>query len=190
MDKLGLCPRRLISQIREATWRARCNLLPTDAGWVTSVSIEMFSHGLGRMRSTLLKKDELPSNPTSLPHLTILFDSAIRRRNTLSQRSSVSEVAPRIKRSGLDRALSFILPRTSRPSVAKLKIAPSGAIVFTPVQSQESLRSPTLPGTITSQYNIRKLTSEHSGHGIDTFHYHKTSINASSRPSKWLRQEK
>lgn len=59
------------------------------------------------------------------------------------------DLALPIKPSGLDQVLKLIHPRTSKLSKAKLRIAPSGAIVFAPVQSQESLGFSTLPGKAT-----------------------------------------
>lgn len=58
------------------------------------------------------------------------------------------DLALPIKPSGLDQVLKLIHPRTSKLSKAKLRIAPSGAIVFAPVQSQESLGFSTLPAEI------------------------------------------
>lgn len=100
----------------------------------------MFSRGLRRFGVASAKKDKLPNTPTTLTNRTI------KRDKTLSHRSSTTEPAPASKPSGLDQVLNFIHPRPSRPSKAKLKIAPSGAIVFTPAQSQESLGSSLLPG--------------------------------------------
>ena len=177
----------------EAAWGYRCESLPTDVGWVISVGIEMFSRHLDRMRGILLKKKGLPNTPTSRSQPTTLIDSLISRRKTQSQRSTPSEVAPPFKRSGLDKVLEFIHPPISKPSAAKLKIAPSGAIVFTPVRSQESSRSSLLPGTSFPQINIRKLTSEHSrdfGCTIYPFQNHKTPVNTYSRRSKRLQEEK
>lgn len=102
----------------------------------------MFSRGLGRFRVASAKKDKLPNTPTTLTNPTV------KRAKTLSHRSSATEPAPASKPSGLDQALKLIHPRPSRPSKAKLKIAPSGAIVFTPAQSQESLGSSSLPGKV------------------------------------------
>lgn len=104
----------------------------------------MVSHVLGRIRSGSAKEDKLQD--TSLPHPTTIIDPAISRTKDLSQKSSAGDLAPLSKPSGLDKALKLIYPRTSKISKAGLKIAPSGAIVFTPVQSQESLGSSILPG--------------------------------------------
>ena len=105
----------------------------------------MVSRGLGRMRGGSAKKDQLTKSPTSLPHPTNLLNSAISRTETLSHRSSAGDLAPASKPSGLDQVLKLVHPRTSKLSKSKLKIAPSGAIVFTPVQSHESLGSSILP---------------------------------------------
>ncbi len=122
--------------------RVSFDIFQTQVGF----DVEMFSRGLGRIRGASVQKDDLPKTPTSLPHPTSLITSAIGIKKTLSHRSSVGDLAPPSKPSGLDQALRFIRPRISRPSKAKLKIAPSGAIVFTPMQSQESLVSSILPG--------------------------------------------
>ncbi len=109
----------------------------------------MVSRGLGRFKGGFAKKDNIPNTSTSLPHQDTLINSAIRRTKTLSHRSSVGNLAPPRKPSSLDHALKLIHPRTSKLSKAKLKIAPSGAIVFTPARSQESLGSSILPGKAT-----------------------------------------
>lgn len=105
----------------------------------------MTSRGLGRIMGGSAKKDRIPNIGTSLPHPTTLIDSATTRAKTLSHRYSAGDLAQSSKQSGLDRALKLIHPRTSKPSKAQLKIAPSGAIVFTPIRSQESLGSSILP---------------------------------------------
>lgn len=105
----------------------------------------MTSRGLGRIMGGSAKKDRVPNIGTSLPHPTTLIDSATTRAKTLSHRYSAGDLAQSSKQSGLDRALKLIHPRTSKLSKAQLKIAPSGAIVFTPIRSQESLGSSILP---------------------------------------------
>ena len=106
----------------------------------------MVSPGLGRIRGGSAKKARLPNTPTSLPHPNTLLNSAVSGTKTLSHRYSAADLAPPRKPSGLDQALKLIHSRTPKLSKAKLKIAPSGAIVFTPVQSLESLGSSILPG--------------------------------------------
>ena len=109
----------------------------------------MISRGLGKIKGGSAKKDSIPNTSTSLPRQDTLINSAIRRTKTLSHRSSAGNLAPPKKPSGLDHTLKLIHPRTSKLSNPKLKIAPSGAIVFTPARSQESLGSSILPGKAT-----------------------------------------
>ena len=117
---------------------------------MVGVSIEkppiMVSRGFSRFRMAMAKKDKVSSTSTPLPHQTTLINPTIGRTKTLAHGSSADNSAPASKASGLDQVLKFIHPRTSKPSKATLKIAPSGAIVFTPAQSQESLGSSILPG--------------------------------------------
>lgn len=145
----------------------------------------MFSRGLGRIRAAWAKKDKIPNAPTALTNPTI------KRAKTLSQRSSTAEPAPASKPSGLDQALKLILPRPSRPSKAKLKIAPSGAIVFTPAQSQESLGSSLLPGKVCLLHtsiskNLMCKNSRNSVFKTYRIEYCKTSVNAHPRPRERL----
>lgn len=109
----------------------------------------MVSRGFGRFRMALAKKDKVSSTSTPLRrHPTALLNSSTGKTQNLAHESSADVPAPASKLSGLDRALELIRPRTSKPSKATLKIAPSGAIVFTPAQSQESLGSSVLPGEV------------------------------------------
>ena len=105
----------------------------------------MVSRGLGIIRSGTEKKQNLPNNPTSVPHPTRFINSSISITKILPHRSSAGDLAPTKRLSRLDQALKLIRPRTSKLSASKLKIAPSGAIVFTPILSQESLGSSVLP---------------------------------------------
>ena len=107
---------------------------------------DMVSRGLGRMRGGSVKKNNLPNNTIPLPRPTSPVTSIIPRPKTLVHRSSVGDLAPPNKPSGLDHILKLVHPRYSKLSKSTLKIAPSGAIVFTPAQSQESLGSAVLPG--------------------------------------------
>lgn len=102
--------------------------------------------GLDIIRGGSAKNNKLPNPLTSLPRPTTLISSALGRTKTLAHRHSAGDLAPPRKSSGLDKALELIHPRTSELSNAKLKIAPSGAIVFTSVPSQESLGSTILSG--------------------------------------------
>lgn len=106
----------------------------------------MSFHGQSRIRGGSAKNDIFPNTSTSLPHPTTLINSVISRTKTLSHRSSADDLTPPSKPSGLDQVLKLFHPRKSKLSNAKLRIAPSGAIVFTHVQSQESLGSSILPG--------------------------------------------
>ena len=106
----------------------------------------MVSRGLGIIKGGLAKKGNLPNNPRSVPYPTTFVDSANGITKIRPHRSSARDLAPLSKLSGLDQALKFLRPRTTKSSEAKLKIAPSGVIVFTPVLSQESLVSSVLPG--------------------------------------------
>ena len=106
----------------------------------------MVSRGFGRFRTAMAKKDKVSSTLTPLPHPTTLINPTISGTKTLAHKSSADDPAPASKSSGLDQVLKLIHPRTPRPSKATLKIAPSGAIVFTPAESQESLGSSLLPG--------------------------------------------
>ena len=150
----------------------------------------MISRGLSRFRVGSAKKEKQPNPPIPPPHPTTLTNPTIRKAKTLSDRSSTSEPAPASKPSGLDQALRLIHPRTSRPSKAKLKIAPSGAIVFTPAQSQESLRSSILPGKVLSYvHRYKKLMCQPSRNSdLTTYRleYCKTSINARPRLRRTL----
>ena len=135
-------------------YQARRGLRPfrhhLDADRMVSVCIEkphiMVSRGLGRFRVASAKKRELPNTPLPLPHPATPNNLPTSRTKSLSHRSSAGDLAPASKPSGLDQALKLIHPRTSTISKAKLKLAPSGASVFTPAQSQESLGSSILPG--------------------------------------------
>lgn len=102
---------------------------------------KMFSRGLVRIRGASTKKEKTQNTTTSLPHSPTIISPAVNRKRRLSQVSLTIDPAPPKKLSALDQALNLIHPRTSKVSDAKLKIAPSGAIVFTPTQSQESLGS-------------------------------------------------
>ena len=108
----------------------------------------MVSRGLGRMRGGSVKKNNLPNNAIPLPRPPSPVTSIIHRPKTLAHRSSVGDLTPPGKLSGLDHILKLVHPRHSKLSKSTLKIAPSGAIVFTPTRSQESLGSAVLPGTI------------------------------------------
>ena len=150
----------------------------------------MVARGPGRIRSGS-PKEKLPKSSTSLRHPTALTNSASSGTRTLPQRSPAGDLAPPAKLSGLDQFLKLIHPRTSKLSKAKLKIAPSGAIVFTPVESQDSLGSSTLQGkSFPSTYiDIGKLTNEHSrdsGCTICRLERRKTAVNACTRPCKSL----
>lgn len=130
----------------------------------------MVSHVLGRIRSGSPKEDKLQNTPTSLPHPTTIINSAISRTKALSQKSSAGDLVPSSKPSGLDKALKLIHPRTSKISKAGLRIAPSGAIVFTPVQSQESLGSSTLPAEIPAVQPINSSTARPQSTPIQDHH--------------------
>ena len=106
----------------------------------------MVSRGFSRFRAASAKKDKVPSTSTPHPHPTTLIDPIISKTKALSHISPPGNPAPASKPSGLDQALKLLHPRPSRPSKPKLKIAPSGAIVFTPARSHESLESSILPG--------------------------------------------
>ena len=106
----------------------------------------MVSRGFGKLRGGSAKKDKFTNTPTSLPHPTTLINSAVSRKGTLTHRLSADDLTPPSKPSGLDQTLKLIHPRNSKLPKATLKIAPSGAIVFTPIRPQKSLGSSTLPG--------------------------------------------
>ena len=106
----------------------------------------MVSRGLNRMRGGSVKKNNLPNNIIPLPRPASPVTSIIHRPKTLAHRSSVDDVTPPSKLPVLDHILKLVHPR-SKMSKSTLKIAPSGAIVFTPTRSQESLGSSLLPGT-------------------------------------------
>ena len=107
----------------------------------------MVSRGLNRMRGGSVKKNNLPNNIIPVPRPASPVTSIIHRPKTLAHRSSVGDITPPNKLSGLDHILKLVHPRHSKMSKSKLKIAPSGAIVFTPTRSQESLGSSVIPGT-------------------------------------------
>lgn len=130
----------------------------------------MTSRGLGRIMGGSAKKDRIPNIGTSLPHPTTLIDSATTRAKTLSHRYSAGDLAQSSKQSGLDRALKLIHPRTSKLSKAQLKIAPSGAIVFTPIRSQESLGSSILPGKTTVLSTTVEKANERSQPSFQLYH--------------------
>ena len=116
--------------------------------------------GLGRLRGVSVKKEELPTTPSPLQHPITLMNPTINRTKILSHGSSAGDLALASKPSGLDQALKLIHPRISRPAKAKLKLAPSGAIVFTPAQSQESLGSSILPGKASLLVHRKKKANE------------------------------
>ena len=107
----------------------------------------MVSRGLNRMRGGSVKKHDLPNNITPVSRPVSPVTSIIHRPKALARRSSVGDLAPPNKLSGLDHILKLVHPRHSKMLKSTLKIAPSGAIVFTPTRSQESLGSSVLPGT-------------------------------------------
>ena len=108
----------------------------------------MGPHVLGRIRSGSAKEDTLQNTPTSPPHPTIS------RTKDLSQKVSAGDLTPLSKPFGFNKALKLFQPRTSKTSKAGLKIAPSGAIVFTAVQSQGSSGSSILPGQFTLLFDL------------------------------------
>lgn len=107
----------------------------------------MVSRGLNRMRGGSVKKKNLPNTIIPLPSPASPVTSVVHRLKTSAHRSSVGDLTPPSKLSGLDHILKLVHPRHSKRSKSTLKIAPSGAIVFTPTRSQESLGSSVLPGT-------------------------------------------
>lgn len=145
----------------------------------------MVSRGLGRFRVASAKKRELPNTPLPLPlpHPATPINLPTSRTKSLSHRSSAGDLAPASKPSGLDQALKLIHPRTSTISKAKLKLAPSGAIVFTPAQSQESLGSSILPGKaflLCMSIQERLISEQCRESGFTTYKlkYCKASVNA------------
>ena len=116
-----------------------------DAAWALSDCIDkrrkMFSRGRVRIRGASTKKEQPQNTTTSLPHSPTFISPAVNRKRSLSQISSTIDPAPPRKMSVIDQALNLIHPHATKVPNAKLKIAPSGAIVFTPAQSQESLGS-------------------------------------------------
>ena len=131
---------------------------------MVGVSIEkppiMVSRGFGRFRMAMAKKDKVSTTSTPLCHPNALINPTISRTTTLVDGSSAVDPVPASKMSGLDRALRLIQPRTSRPPKTTLKIAPSGAIVFSPAQSQESLVSSVLPGEASLLYVHRRRKAD------------------------------
>lgn len=108
----------------------------------------MVFRGLRSFREGHSAREEPLNTPDSLGYPSTLTKPATSSKTSSSHRSLAGSLAPPSKVSVLDQILKIILPRTSRTSKAKLKIAPSGAIVFTPVRSQESLVSSILPGKV------------------------------------------
>ena len=115
---------------------------------------DMVSRGLNRMRGGSVKKNNLPNNIIPLSRPSSPVTSIIHRPKTLAHRSSVGDLTPPSKLSGLDHILKLVHPRHSKMSKSTLKIAPSGAIVFTPTRSQDSLGSSVLPGTTDLLYTL------------------------------------
>lgn len=165
----------LLPTLSRSIFCVRNHLFHPVVGLVLSICIvegqDMIARGLGRIRGRSAKEDRIPNVLTSFPHPTTLSDSAISRaKRTLSHRSSAGDVARPNKTSGLDRALKLFHPRRSRNPKAELRIAPSGAIVFTAVRSQESLGSSMLPGRTTPSPTSVEKADERAQRRLQLYH--------------------
>lgn len=106
----------------------------------------MVSRRLDRIGGRSVREDSVPRSATFLPLPTNLISSAIRRVKSLSHKYPGRDSASSSTQFD-SQAAKFLHPLNPNASLpkTKLKLAPSGAIVFNPIESEESLIPPSLP---------------------------------------------